>query len=64
MTLTFTVPLNDFWAFGVSPTLKQTWRDSPSTHSLLSANSLVVKWTPPVPDAFTRKLEIDFLGVI
>jgi hypothetical protein len=50
---------NDDWAASLTPKLKFTLLDS-SSHSWLSTNNLVVKWTPPVPNTFQRKLEIDF----
>lgn len=61
LKLTLTIPVSDSWAFGIAPSLKQTWRESSSPNSLLSASNLVAKWTPPIPDAFDRKLEIDFI---
>jgi hypothetical protein len=50
---------NDDWAASLTPQLKYTFLDS-SGHSWLSTNNLVVKWTPPIPNTFQRKLEIDF----
>jgi hypothetical protein len=61
LSATLSASINDSWAMGLTPSLKATWRDSSAGHALLSANALVVKWTPAVPDAFDRKLEIDLV---
>ncbi|MFL6604454.1 MAG: hypothetical protein ACJ8R9_24400 [Steroidobacteraceae bacterium] len=60
-SFTLSRAISDDWAVSLGPAVKMTWRDSPAAHSWLSANNLVVEWTPPIPDASDRKLEIDFV---
>lgn len=51
---------NDDWAASFTPKLKFTLLDS-TGHSWLATNNIVAKWTPPIPNTFQRKLEIDFI---
>jgi hypothetical protein len=57
---TFSHVVNDSWALGLGPSIKLTWRDAPARRDLLSVTTLVAKWTPAVPAAHDRRLEIDF----